>query len=305
MDTTPSRGQHALGLLYGFLAGLCLSFGGPIVRLMEPATDGWQMLTWRSYAFTVLMLGIALWRVGSVSGLGRNFMQMGWIMLPIALVVGIGQISYLLGLVNTTVANVTFVIGAAPLFTALAAWVLLGEQLSLRGSVLLVMAMGGVTIMVAEGLAGGRLAGNLFALGAMVTYGAYVILLRYARHIDTFAASALGGAIATAIAAFMCQGDIAIPLKDVGLSTASGVIQVGAGFAFATMASRLIPAAEVTLLILIETILGPLWVWALVGEVPSQLTLLGGVVIVGSVAAYALNALLYEKPPGLTRQDHR
>ena len=149
--------------------------------------------------------------------------------------------------------------------------------------------------MFKDGLGGGEMLGNLYALGAMVTYSLYVILLRYARNIDTFLASGFGGLIATGLAAYLAGGSLQIPLADLGLAVASGTIQVGLGFAFVTLASKLIPAAQVTLLALTEAVLGPIWVWLLINEVPTSPVLIGGAVILFSVALFAVVTMFEEQ----------
>jgi len=283
--------RHLRGVLYGAMGGICLGLGGPMVRLISDATGPWQLLTWRSFSFTLLMFTVALLRAGNLAAVGVEIRRMGRWLLPIALVVAVGQISYLLSILNTTVANTTFVVGSAPLFTAFAAWVLLGERLTPAGAAVLLCALGGVSIMFVQGVSEGRLAGNVYALVAMLTYSAYVLMLRRTRRIDTFVASGLGGLLAFLCAATFTGGEYGIPAVDLGLSLGMGVIQLGAGFAFATLALQCIPAAEVTLLVLLEAVVGPLLVWWLVGEVPSAMTLAGGLVTLASVVTYAMMAL--------------
>ena len=287
--------RTALGMIYGLLGGLSLSLGGPIVRLLSEDTNSWQFLAWRSYAFMILMFAIAIWRAKTLNAVAGETRKIGHMLLPIACLVGFGQICYVLGLIHTKVANVGFIIGAAPVFTAFVAWIVLKERLKATGTITLMAAAIGIAIMFKDGLAGEGMLGNLFALGAMVTYSLYVILLRYARNIDTFVASGFGGLIATATAAWLAGGHLQIPLSDVALAIASGTIQVGFGFAFLTLASKLIPAAQVTLLVLTETVLGPVWVWLLVNEVPSLSALIGGVVILASVVTFAGFALAEER----------
>jgi len=265
-----------------------------MVRLVSTETSAWQLLSFRSFSFSVLMLGVALLRAGNSRAVLGEIRRMGLWLLPIALAVALGQTSYVLAILNTTVANTTFVLGSAPLFTAFAAWALLGERLSLGSAVILCCALAGVSIMVVEGISEGRLEGNLYALAAMLTYSAYVLLLRHTRHIDTFIASALGGMLACLFAVFMAAGELRIPAVDLVLALAMGIIQLGAGFAFATLALQCIAAAEVTLLILLEAVVGPALVWWLVNEVPSSATLAGGLVTLTSVVVYALGSLRAE-----------
>ncbi|NNE21578.1 MAG: DMT family transporter [Rhizobiales bacterium] len=287
--------RTALGMIYGLLGGLSLSLGGPIVRMLSEDTNSWQFLAWRSYAFMIFMFAIAIWRAGTLRAVATETGKIGHMLLPIACLVGFGQICYVLGLIHTTVANVGFIIGAGPVFTAFVAWIVLKERLKTSGTIALAAACIGIAIMFKDGLAGEGMLGNLFALGAMVTYSFYVILLRITRDIDTFVASGFGGLIATVAAAWLAGGHLQIPLPDVALAIASGTIQVGFGFAFLTLASKLIPAAQVTLLVLTETVLGPLWVWLLINEVPSVSALIGGVVILSSVAAFAGISLVDER----------
>lgn len=296
--------RTTLGLIYGMLSGLSLSLGGPIVRLLSEETNDWQFLAWRSYAFMVFMFAIAIWRAKTLRGVASETRKIGVMLLPIACIVGFGQMCYILGIINTLVANVAFIVGSAPVFTAFVAWIVLGERLKLPGVLALIAAVAGVAFMFKDGLAGGTMIGNLYALGAMLTYSIYVIILRYARDIDTFVASAFGGLIATGFAAYLAGGDLYIPPADLLLALASGIIQVGFGFAFVTLASKLIPAAQVTLLALTETVLGPIWVWLLVNEVPPSTTLLGGMIILTSVAVFAGFALADERRQVRQRRAH-
>lgn len=284
------RAGHLRGIALGVVGGLCISFGGPAVRLIESA-DGWQFLAWRSIAFAALMLTVAVWRTGGPAGIMREIRAMGWLAPAIAVVLGGGMAAYVFALLTTTVANVVFVIGSGPLFAAFVAWLALGERLSARGFAALLAAAVGVAVMFGDGLTGATLLGHFMSLLAMVTYAGYVILLRVARGADTFIASGLAGLFAAALATLMAGGNLAVPTTDLGLALFSGLVQVGLGFLCVTLAARHLPAAELTLLILIETVLGPIWVWLIVDEVPSAFTLIGGVVVLASVAAYAVFAL--------------
>jgi drug/metabolite transporter (DMT)-like permease len=285
--SAPFEANHARGLVFGLIGGISISLGGPIVRLIEVA-DGWQFLTWRCLTFAVLMFAMAAVRLGGPGAVVAEVRRLGWLAPAIAVALGLGMTAYVFALLHTTVANATFVIGSSPLFTVLAARVLLGERMGMRALAALLTAMAGIFIMFGEGLWTGRLTGNLIALIAMVCYSGYVILLRRARGADTFVASGLGGLFAAAAAFVMARGAVAVPAHDLVLACLSGIVQIGLGFIFITLALRHIQAAELTLLILIEAVLGPLLVWLLVDEVPSALTLAGGAVVLASVAAYAV-----------------
>lgn len=289
-DVVSIAADRGRGVLYGALAGIALSLGGLIVRLMSGETSGWQMLTWRSLAFAALMFAIALFRTRSLRQIVRNIVDAGWLGVGVALAVGLGQIAYLMGLIHTSVANVTFLLGSAPVVVAFAGWLVLGERLSGRGIVTLVAAMSGVAIMFSGGISGSDVLGVAYAAGALVAYASMVLLLRKAGPVDTFAVTGVGGLLSAIISTWIAGGDLAIVPADAALSVVSGVFQVGAGFALIALAARYVKAAEVTLLVLLETILGPLLVWIFIGETPAPVTLVGGAIVILSVAAFAIFA---------------
>ncbi len=288
--------SHALGVILALAGGTMLSFGGPIVRMFEEA-DGWTVMFYRGLAFFATLFAIVCWR--SRGRVIERYRQIDRIGLAIALCLGVGLIAYVFAMLNTTVANVTFVIGASPLATALLAWLVLRERISLTSAAILSIALLGVGIMVLEGVAAGRLKGNLIALGAVVTYAIFIILLRKARNFDMLAATSLAGLVAAAFGFFLAD-TLAISTHDLIVAIVFGSVQIGLGFTFVTYASRHIPAAEVTLLTLTETILGPVWAWLVVGEVPSIWTLAGGAVVLSCVALFAILALRENRPVGGT-----
>ena len=286
-DAQPFQSNHTLGVVLALAGGITLSIGGAIVRLFEEA-DGWTIMFYRGLSFFAMMFAIVCWRSrGRVIERYRSIDGMG---LAIGLCLGFGLTAYLFAMLNTTVANVAFVTGAAPLATAALAWLVLRERISLAGAGILTVALIGIGIMVAEGISVGRLKGNLIALIILVTYAVFVILLRKTRDTDMLPAASLAGLVAAA-GGFVMADTLAISTHDLILALIFGAIQIGLGFTFITYASRHIPAAEVTLLALSETVLGPVWAWLVVNEVPSDLTLAGGAVVLACVAAYAVMSL--------------
>ena len=289
----PFKPSHAMGVVLALAGGTVLSFGGPIVRMFEDA-EGWTIMFYRGLAFSATLFLIVCWR--SRGRVIERYRQIDAVGLGIAFSLGIGLIFYVFAMLNTTVANVTFVIGASPLATALLAWLVLRERISLTSGVILCIAVLGVGIMVADGISVGLLMGNLMALGAVGTYAVFVILLRKARDFDMLAATSLAGLIASAIG-FALADTLAISTHDLIVVIIFGSVQIGLGFTFVTYASRHIPAAEVTLLTLTETILGPIWAWLIVGEVPNTWTVVGGAVVLGCVALFAARALAESRAP--------
>lgn len=280
--------HQARGIAFGLMGGLCISFGGPLVRLIEQA-EGWQILTYRSGAFTVTLLLLIVAQYGwrSMDVIKNAFTPIG---LGVAVTIGSGFCFYLFALLNTTVANTVFVISMGPLITAAIAWPVLGERLSLKTLLILLFALVGVAVMLTGAVSAGRLLGNVFAFGAVLTFAIFVILCRLARDRDMLAATCLGGFFATCFSAYMAPTLIILPM-DYIYALLLGIVQVGLGFSFITWASRYIPAAEVSLLALLETVLGPIWTWMVVGELPASTTLIGGAIVLACVVIHAVSAV--------------
>jgi uncharacterized membrane protein len=157
--------KYPLGVAMVLVAGVCLSFGGLILRHVESA-DIWLMVFYRSLTFsgTLFLFLLVVYRGRVV----RPFLAIGREGVVVALSLGAGAICYLLAIDLTTVANVVFILGSGPLWTALLGRLVLGERVRPVTWAAMAAALCGITLMVAEGLGSGRLAGNVIALGAAV-----------------------------------------------------------------------------------------------------------------------------------------
>lgn len=214
-----------------------------------------------------------------------------------ATLLGLGSVCYIFAMLHTTVANVVFIIGSAPLVTALMAWLFLKEKVSVWSLAAMFTSVIGVGLMFLDGLISGGMFGNLLALLLVVLFAFYLLLLRSSKHIDMIPATGLSGLITFAIAAVMV-GDIDISLHDLVICMLLGSFQLGLGFLFLTVGTRLIPAAEVALFSMSESILNPLWVWIGVNEVPGSYTLWGSAIVLVSVITYSLIAIRSERKSG-------
>ncbi len=294
IDSTGSPDRHLLGVILALCGGAVLSTGGPLIRLIEDA-DGWSVLFYRGVSFFVVLFVIV-----AVQSRGRTFeryLYIGWGGFWIAIMLGIGFISYLFAMLHTTVANVVFVVGSSPLITAFLAWILLSEKLPLKSWGVLILALVGIGLMVNDGLATGQFLGVMIAFATAVVFSMLVILLRMNKDTDMLAATSLAGLVSAAACLFMVE-TLAMSSHDFIISLILGAGQIGLGFTFITYATRYIPAAEVTLLALIETILAPLWTWLLVGEVPGLTTIGGGAVVLVCVAIFAAISLYDQRVSG-------
>ena len=290
-DPALARRHYRLGLLLAGSGGVCLSFGGLIVRNIE-TDDGFLILAVRSLAYAATLLVFLVLRYRGA--LFRPFRDIGLLGLINVPIMGFGFTCYLFGLMLTTVANAVFIVSLSPLFAAAIGWLALRERVPPATLLAIALALGGVGVMVSGGLAGEGLAGMLVALGAPIALSILVVSQRYRPAVDMVPAVLLGGLVAGAIALPFIE-TWTMSGRDLALTVVMGVGQVGAGFILLTLGARWLPPAQTTLLSLGESLLAPLWVWLFVAEVPSLPTLAGGAMILIAVAGQAAIGLRQAK----------
>jgi drug/metabolite transporter (DMT)-like permease len=226
--------------------------------------------------------------VSERGGVRRAFTSMGSAGLAVAACTAVASGSFIVALNHTTVANVLFMQAVAPIAAALIAWVGLRESVSRRTAVAMVVALGGVGLMVG-GPGAARGLGLALSVVMTVAFALAVVITRHRRDISMAPAICLSQVfVLLAFAPFAEPG--AVTARDASLMLVLGAGQIGLGLALLTIGARLISAAEVALITLLEIVLGPLWVWLAYSEQPSTATLVGGVVVVGAVALQARSA---------------
>lgn len=283
--------SYRAGALLVALAAVLWSLMGLAIRMIETA-DAWQILFWRSVGLLPALFLLVAWRSG-----GRPFAAIRSVGLP-GLIGGSGLVVAFAGAIYaiqaTSVANAVFLFAASPFLTALLAWPILREPVRPATWGAMLLAAFGVGLMVRQGLAlgEGMGAGSLAALLSAAGFAAFTIALRWGRVGDMLPAVLIGAALAAlvAFAVTLAGGkSILIPAREMGVALAMGAVLLGAGMTLYTIGSRAVPAAELTLITMIEVLLAPVWVFLLLGEQATPSTLLGGAVILAAVAANALS----------------
>ncbi len=291
MQFLPRDNRYMVGVAIALLGGTFLSLSGIMIRNIE-AADGWQILFYRSLAtFLTIFVFLVFQYRGSIA---RRFADIGRPGLLAALVLSVGSIFYIMALLNTTVANVVFIIGASPLLAALAGWLFLRERVTRASLAAMFAAILGIGLMFADGLVSGGMLGNVFALCLAIMYVFYLLILRGNRHVDMMPATCLSG-LFTALIVLAFVVDFTVSRHDLVIILALGSIQFGFGFMCLTWSTRFIPAAEVALFSLSEAVLNPIWVWLGVGETPSLYTLAGSAVVLAAVMTYSIMAIRRER----------
>ena len=288
MAETAATGSHDSRYGYGIAclltATLFTSTAGILLRLIEQA-DGWQVLFYRSVSFVAVLLGYIVLRHRGRSL--QAFRAVGRPGLVVAVALAAAFSTFILALLETTVANVLFITSSTPFFAALFAWLALREPV--RHAVWLAMAAAfcGIAIMVAGGLARGTLSGNLLALICCLCFAVALVAMRRGKAVDMLPAVCLAGVLVALVSAAMVES-FRVSAHDLALAVTLGVVQLALQYVLVTAGSRHVPAAEIALIGRTVVVLGPLWVWIGVGEVPSQATSIGGAIVVAAVVGQAV-----------------
>jgi len=280
--TTAAHHRVAVSLI--MLSSLGLSFGGLILRNVEHATP-WQINSYRAVAqITVLIVILAIQHraraLNQLRGIGAPGLLAGSLM-------GLAPIGYVFSLSHTTVANTLFIISAIPFITAVLAWLFLGEKVRTGTWIAMTIAAMGILVMVIEGFGVGSLFGNVMALATALLFSCFAVIVRNRRGINMMPTLIISGLITGLICSVVSISQLIIPPQDMLLCLLWGVLS-GFGNWMFIAAARHLAAAEVTLLMLVEFVLGPIWVWLFINEIPSQYTLIGGVLVLAAVSGRAL-----------------
>ena len=286
-ETTPAR--HRAAILLMAVGATGASFGGLFVRHLEQA-DGWQFNVYRGLVGGCMLLAILVFRYRRRSV--QTFTSMSPAVWLGTVCLGFAAVFYILSLERTSVANAQLLLSVTPFLSAAFAWLFLREHLPRTTLLAMVLALVGVGLMVREGLATGNASGDLLALANVVLFATYSVIMRKNRMVDMLPAVVVASFVTMAIGLIGCSGDLEMTTNDLWLSVGWGiVIGIGGDWIF-IIAVRHLTAAETTLLLMmIPSILGPLWVWWLIDEIPSSTTLAGGALVLAAVAGWALREL--------------
>ncbi len=256
------------------------------------ATAGTQIAGRAAFAtLALLAVVIATERAGTVSA----FRSMGRSGAALAVSLAVSSGGFMLALNYASVANVLFMQAAAPMMAALLGWVFLRERVDGRTWVALALAAVGVVVMAAGSFDAGTLAVLLPFLVA-ASFAVVIVIARHRRDVSMMPATCASQVLVV----LACLPFLSISSASEGdwaILAGLGIGQMGAGLALLTIGARLIPAAQVAILSLLELVLGPLWVWLAYGERPATATVAGGVVVVTAVLVQATGDLGVGRAP--------
>ena len=270
------------GALLIFLGALCLSFGGIIVKSFEGA-NLWQILFWRQIFFSLIVALYLLIRYKK--NFFKTFYDSGFPGFIAGAFLSIGFAAYVFAMYTTTVANTNFIITTETIFLALLGYFILKEKIKSITLISIILGMLGVLLILGSSLSiqtAEQFAGNLVAFIMPISFAVLVIIVRKYPKTDMVPAQFTAGVLAAFIG-LIIAGKLSISFHDLTLAFLAGFFQIGFGFILITVGSQTTPAAVVGVLMLTESVFGPLWAWLFIHEVPPTIVIFGGGIIIFSI----------------------
>lgn len=271
--------MRQLAILLMIASSVVISFSGLVVRLLDAGPlvmNFYRALFLMGAIVVLLVLRYRAAAIVRVIGVGWPGLMAG------AMLAGAG-ITFLQSMTHTTVANTLFVLGGIPFVTSGLAWIFLKEKPSRPTLVTMIIAFFGIVIMIGEGFTIGSAYGNVMALMTTFFFSIYAVIVRFNRQVDMLPAILISTVLIMAMTGLTQRGVLPISKDDLWLCLLWGGVMSGFTSASFIVASRHIIAAELTIFMLLEFALGPVWVWLFVNEIPSTWTLTGGALVIVAV----------------------
>ena len=288
MTFEKQKSNRKFGIPLVLLSGIFWSTSGIIYRLIEEAS-AWQVLFYRSLALFILMITwlIIKYRI-NIFKIITNSIKLHLIG---GFCLGTAFTGYIQALEYTSVANAMFILAISPFITALLGIVILREKILVYMWICMIFTAIGLTIMVGEEISLGRGFGEASALIAALGFSGMTITIRVNNKNDLFPTilfASFFAAVFSGVIVFY-KGDY-FSLKNIDLiySCAMGIFQLGLGAILYTAGARHLISVELTLLSLTEVIMGPILVWLIIDESPTEMGLLGGFIILFSIVVMAI-----------------
>ena len=274
------------GSLLAFIAVFLITPDSLLIRLSNIET--WGMLFYRgAIPFVVVLIGTLLFYK-------KNFVKallgVGYPGIFYIFSFAICNITFLISIQNTNVANTLVMIALAPMLSAILGAIFLKETPDKKTWIAIIVTFVSCIYIFYDSLKLGNFYGDFFGLVTAFGLACNANLARYAKNRD-LVPSAVVGKLCVALFAFFFVKNFELIGNDIIYIPLMCVMCVAIPFVLVTIAPRFITAAEVNLFFLLETILGPIWVWLVIKEQPSLETIMGGSVIILTIAIHSFLAL--------------
>ena len=274
------------GMLMAFTAVMFLTPDSLFIRLAN--INSWNLIFYRGFIpfSVVFIILLFIYKTNLI----KQTLSNGWRGLAYALVFTVTNITFVISIENTNVANTLIMIALAPMLSAVLSFIFLKEIPDKKTWVAIIVTTLAVIYIFFDAIDAGDILGN--ALGLLTAFGLAVgaVIIRSAKKID-LVPSAMFGKLLVALIAFYFADNLNLKNNDLIIVPLMCIMCVAIPFVLVTIAPRYITAAEVNLFFLLETILGPIWVWLVIKEQPSFETIIGGIAIIITISIHSALSL--------------
>ncbi len=292
-----SKNKISSAMFFVLLAGLIWSFGPLVVRNMDNAAlVPWQYSLIRGSAIFIILNLYLFLTEGSKFTNNYNKIGLSGIIGGISL--GIANLTFILSLTSTSAAVTLLMLGALPFIAAIIAYIFLNEKISKTTFIAIIIAAAGIIFMCFDSIQTGTLFGLVNGLVSSLGFAVFTVTLRWKKNTPKLTTVSIAGIFAAAISLvviFYNDSNVLMSLKNTSLSSLHGFLVCSALILYSAK-SKYLPAADLTLLSLTEILGGIFWVWLPlfgINEVPSNNTIIGGVIITLAIIFYGFNTRRY------------
>ena len=285
------KNPGTIGLSLALFGALLLTPDTLFMRISE--LDGFTMLAWRGGLSGIGYLLIWAWFSLRLELKIPNVLTLSFAIVVICQIINATFFSLAIAVAPVTIVLIS--VATAPIFSAILSWFFLGETLSKFSIGTAILVLFGLYISVLGGdatlieLDTSTLLGALFGLGVAFTLAMNFTIIRKDKNVPFVLAIGIGALLAGSLGLLCADNLYWPPAKNMAAIAVTGIIILPVSFCTLSYAARFVPSSTVSLIMLLETVLGPLWIWWGIGEEPTNAMLLGGAIVVFSLTAFLIN----------------
>ena len=274
---------HTRGLLLAFAGVLCFTPDAVMFRLT--AVSSATLLFWRGLLTVAALL---LWVLATRPRHElRQFFSMDWLGVVAVFAQTASEVGFIAAIMNAPTADALVVLASSPLLAALVGWLVFRERIGVVTWLAIAAAVIGILITLRGTVLTGSLQGCSMALLAAAGWAVNLNCLRFSKRVDPLATVVLG-TVLSGVIGLLLGPQWLLTESQFALLGLTGFVLHPISFGLIALAAKLIPSAEVSLISLVETLLGPFWVWLVLSEAPSGSTWIGGTVVMATLIVHTL-----------------
>ncbi len=274
------------GSLLAFIGVIFITPDSLFIRLSQIET--WGLLFYRGFIpFVVVLFGLILFYK---TNFFKALINIGYTGIFYAISFSICNVTFIISIQNTNVANTLIMVAMAPMLSAFLGAFFLKDLPDKKTWFAIIITFFSVTFIFFDSIKLGNILGDIFGFITALGLAVNANLARFAKDRDLVPAAVIGK-LGTAAFAFIFVKNFSLTDTDLIIVPLMCVLCVAIPFVLVTIAPRFIAAAEVNLFFLLEVVLGPIWVWMIINERPSTETIIGGIIIIVTIAIHSFLAI--------------